>query len=402
MPHFKYLIIGGGMTGDSAVRGIREIDPSGSIAILGAETHPPYNRPPLSKGLWMGKPKERIWRGTDKFNVELYLGRTAKALDPQAKEVTDESGEHYTYDKLLIATGGAPRKLPFGDEQIIYFRTLNDYERLKALADSRQRFLVIGGGFIGSEIAAALSRNGKEVVMAFPEKGIGARSYPTDLYEFLNQFYTDKGVRVLPGALVTGVEKRGEHSAVTLQDVETGQTTEELVDGVVAGLGILPNLELAKGAGLALEDGILVDENLRTSQPDVYAAGDVAAFYNPSLDKRMRVEHEDNANTGGLLAGKAMAGKPEPYLKLPFFFSDLFELGYEAVGELRPDYEVFSDWSEPFKKGVLYTLKEGRVRGVLLWNVWGQVDAARALIAERGPFKASDLKGRLPAASSKD
>jgi NADPH-dependent 2,4-dienoyl-CoA reductase/sulfur reductase-like enzyme len=142
----------------------------------------------------------------------------------------------------------------------------------------------------------------------------------------------------------------------------------------------------------------VVDEFLRTSSPDVYTAGDVANFYNPDLDKRLRVEHEDNANTMGLLAGRNMVGAAEPYHHLPFFYSDLFELGYEAVGEVDARLETVADWKDLGREGVVYYLREGRVRGVLLWNVWGQVDAARRLIAEPGPFEAEDLKGRLPEA----
>jgi NADPH-dependent 2,4-dienoyl-CoA reductase/sulfur reductase-like enzyme len=150
-------------------------------------------------------------------------------------------------------------------------------------------------------------------------------------------------------------------------------------------------------AGLEVDNGIVVDEALRTSHPDIYAAGDVAAFYNPALDQRIRVEHEDNANTMGQVAGRSMAGATVTYDHLPFFYSDLFELGYEAVGELNAKLEIIADWQEPYRKGVVYYLQGGRVRGVLLWDIWGQVDAARALIAEAGPFQAENLKGRLPA-----
>ena len=169
-----------------------------------------------------------------------------------------------------------------------------------------------------------------------------------------------------------------------------------LVDGVVAGIGIQPNVELAQTAGLQVENGIIVDEFLRSSHPDIYAAGDVAAFYNPALGKRIRVEHEDNANTMGRQAGRSMAGVSEPFHHLPFFYSDLFDLGYEAVGELDSRHEIVADWKEPNKEGVIYYMQSGRVRGVLLWNVWKQVDAARKLIVEPGPFRADDLKGRLP------
>ena len=157
-------------------------------------------------------------------------------------------------------------------------------------------------------------------------------------------------------------------------------------------------MALAEQAGLAVEDGILVDEHLRTSQEAIYAAGDVARFPNPALGRRVRVEHEDNANTMGAAAGRNMAGAARPYTHLPFFYSDLFDLGYEAVGDLDAGLETVADWKEPHREGVVYYLGDGRVRGVLLWNVWEQVDAARRLIAEPGPFRAQDLPGRLPAA----
>jgi 3-phenylpropionate/trans-cinnamate dioxygenase ferredoxin reductase component len=398
MPNYTYLIVGGGMTAAAAVQGIREVDPGGPIGLLSAEGHPPYDRPPLSKKLWKGKPLESIWRHTDERpGVTLHLGRTARHLDLQNKRVTDEQGSVYGYDKLLLATGGTPRRLPFGGEEIIYFRTLDDYQRLRDLTRQGRRFAVIGGGFIGSEVAAALAMNGKEVVMAFPEEGIGRRTFPSDLAQFLNDFYRQKGVEVLAEELVAGLETRGSRHVLTVRNAQ-GQGEREIeADGVVAGIGIQPNVELARAAGLEVEDGIRVDASLRTSHPDVYAAGDVANFYNPALDKRLRVEHEDNANTMGRLAGQAMAGRAVAYDHLPFFYSDLFELGYEAVGEVDSRLETVADWKEPHRKGVVYYLRDGRVRGVLLWNVWEQVDAARKLIAEPGPFRPENLKGRLPA-----
>src|SRR5205814_10698378 len=165
----------------------------------------------------------------------------------------------------------------------------------------------------------------------------------------------------------------------------------------LAGLGIVPGVELAEQAGLRVDNGIVVDEACRTSQIDIYAAGDVANFTNPALRARLRVEHEDNANTMGRTAGLNMAGRATPYHHLPFFYSDLFELGYEAVGDVDARLETVADWKEAFHEGVVYYMKDGRVRGVLLWNTWGQVDHARALIAEPGPFKPQGLKGRLPA-----
>src|SRR5437867_438951 len=299
---YPYLIVGGGMTADAAARAIREADPKAPIGLISAEAHPPYNRPPLSKALWKGDAESSIWRGTDQAGVDLLLGRRVTAIDAAARTVTDNTAQVLRFGKLLLATGGTPRRLSLGTDQVIYYRTYDDYRRLRELAGHDLRFAVIGGGFIGSEIAAALR----------------------------------------------------------------------------------------------VDNGIVVAEWLRTTRPEIYAAGDVANFPSAALGRHVRVEHEDAANTMGRAAGLAMAGQGAPYTHLPFFYSDLFELGYEAVGDTDARLETVADWKEPFREGVVYYLKEGRVRGVLLWNTWGQVDAARALIAERGPLAARDLKGRLP------
>ncbi|HEY3387947.1 MAG TPA: FAD-dependent oxidoreductase, partial [Prolixibacteraceae bacterium] len=281
---------------------------------------------------------------------------------------------------------------PFGDEHFIYYRTLSDYRRLRELTNTGKRFAVIGGGFIGSEIAAALAMNGKEVVMIFPDKNIGERIFPHPLAQFVSDYYKQKGIEVLPGEKITGLEiLNRQHVLIT----STGRKIT--VDGVVAGLGIEPNTELAQKAGIEVDKGIIVDEYLRTSSPDIFAAGDVAEFFNPALGNRLRVEHEDNANTMGRTVGWNMAGRSESYDHLPFFYSDLFDLGYEAVGDVDSKLETFADWKRPNEEGVIYYLKNNRVRGVLLWNVWEQVEAARKLIAEPGPFTSKNLVGRLPA-----
>jgi len=390
MKHYKYLVIGGGLAGDAAVRGIRELDAEGSIGMISMEPDPPYTRPSLSKSLWKGRPMEKIWRNTQNLGAELHVGRKVTQLDPLKKCARDEKGDEYTFDKILLATGGSPNRLPFGDGNIIYFRDLQDYRRLRALSERGEKFLVIGGGFIGSEIAAALTMVGKKTIMVFPEETIGANIFPNDLSYYLNDYYRQKGVEVVKNDVVVSLEENG--SRITVR-TRTGRAFE--VDGVVAGIGIRPNLELAKQSGLQVENGIVVNEHLLTSAPDVFAAGDVANFCHSALGKRVRVEHEDNAIKMGKLAGRNMAGADESYTHVPMFFSDLFELGYEAVGELHSRMETVTDWQEAFNKGVIYYLENGRVRGVLLWNVWKQVDNARALMAETGPFKAADLKGRL-------
>lgn len=392
MPHYRYLIIGAGMTAAAAAKGIRELDGNGAIGIVGAEHHPPYARPPLSKKLWQGKPLDSIWYGTEELGVTLQRGRRIIALDPDRREARDEQGETYTYERLLIATGGTPRRLPFGGDDIVYFRTLDDYLLLRSQADRGERFVVIGGGFIGSEIAASLAMIGKKVTMLFPEDTVCQRVFPADLAAFVNGYYREKGVELLAGETATDVRRNGDGLTVT-----TSGGRSLTADGVVAGLGIVPNKELATLAELPVENGITVDEQLRAGRPDIFAAGDVASFQNPLLGARIRVEHEDNALVMGRQAGRNMAGANEPYRHLPFFYSDLFDLGYEAVGELDSRLETVADWKAPFREGVVYYLREERVRGVLLWNIFEKVDGARRLIAEPGPFSREKLKGRLPA-----
>ncbi|MGH9697126.1 MAG: FAD-dependent oxidoreductase, partial [Bryobacteraceae bacterium] len=175
MKNYQYLIIGGGMTAAAAVDGIREVDSTGSIGLISMESDPPYNRPPLSKGLWKGDSVDGIWRKPKGKASDLHLNHAIKAIIPKEKRAIDYQGNVFTYGKLLLAPGGTPRRLPFDDDQIIYFRTLADYRRLRALTEKRERFAVIGGGFIGSEIAAALAMNGKKVTMIFPGHEIGER-----------------------------------------------------------------------------------------------------------------------------------------------------------------------------------------------------------------------------------
>jgi 3-phenylpropionate/trans-cinnamate dioxygenase ferredoxin reductase subunit len=378
---YTYLIVGGGMAADAAAHGIRELDPDATIGLISSEPDPPYKRPPLSKKLWTGKPLDSIWLETDQLGVNLYLGRTARLLDLQHKRVVDDRGAEYDFDKLLLATGVTPRRLPVGGHWITYFRTLKDYQRLRQEAERGKRFAVIGGGFIGSEIAAALAMSGKQVVMIFPDPDVGSRLFPAGLAGFLTDYYQEHGVEVLAHSEVTDVVMRGNRFTVKTRDRVAATTREIEVDGIVAGIGAEPNVDLAQTAGLAVDNGIVVDPFLRTSHPDVYAAGDVAAYWQSALGQRRRVEHEDNATTMGRLAGRAMAGEREPYEHLPFFYSDMFDLGYEAVGDVDSRLEIAAEWEEPNRKGVLTYRGEGRVRGVLLWDVWDQVESARDLIA---------------------
>src|SRR5256886_1976723 len=208
MPDYTYLMVGGGMTADAAAQALHEADPAGSIGLISAEPHPPYDRPPLSKALWKGEPEEKIWRKTAATGAALHLGRRITALDPRARSVTDDRGTVYRYQKLLLATGGVPRRLPLKTDQIIYFRTLDDYRRLRALASQSVRFAVIGGGFIGSEVAAALRMQQRDVTMLVPEAGLGARAFPAGLVALLPGSYRANGRHLPMGEGVAGVPPR--------------------------------------------------------------------------------------------------------------------------------------------------------------------------------------------------
>ena len=232
--------------------------------------------------------------------------------------------------------------------------------------------------------------NGLKVSLIFPGACIGDRIYPRPLANFLNVYFRRHGVDVRFNERVERIERRTDKLIVR---TDTNGSLE--VDTVVTGIGIEPNADLAKSSGLSVGNGIMVNEMLRTSDPDVYAAGDVANFPCRALQKRLRIEHEDNAAATGRIAGHNMAGRSEPYRHLPFFYSDLFDLGYEAVGEIDSRMEVVEDWLQKFHKGVIYYLADNRVRGVLLWNVWGLLDAARDLIASRREQQPRELVARL-------
>jgi NADPH-dependent 2,4-dienoyl-CoA reductase/sulfur reductase-like enzyme len=357
------------MTAHAAARAIREADPAAGIGMLGDEPVGPYARPPLSKALWTGQEEGTIWLPPVE-GLTLRTGAAVAAIDPPARRVRLRSGEEVGYERLLLATGGSPRRVAAWGDGVVYFRTLADQRRLRALP-AGSRVVVVGGGFIGSELAASLTSAGYQVTLVFPEDGIGARLFPRDLSDHVTREYTRRGVHVRPSERVLGVTAQADRSIVALAGGEVS------ADAVVAGLGLVPGTALAEGAGLTVDDGVVVDELLRTSHPEIWAAGDVARF--PSvLGGKVRVEHEDNAITMGRHAGLSMAGAGEPYRHLPFFYSDLFDAGYEAVGRIDARLEVVAEWEEPFRKGVLEYRDGGRVVGVLTWGIFGRMEEARA------------------------
>ncbi len=395
---YTYIIIGGGLAGASAVEGIRERDRIGGILLIGSEKHLPYDRPPLSKKLWFGKKKvEDIFLHDQKFydqqGVTLSQGVTVAAIEPQQKAVTTTAGTRYQYNKLLIATGGIPRVLPVpgGDlEGVCYYRYLDDYLKLRRELSEGKSAVVIGGGFIGSEMAAALALNKINVTMIFPDQYLVSRVFPEYLGRALLNRFIARGINVLAGEKPASFSQKGARIVT-----RTGSGREVESDVVIAGVGIAPSLDLPRKAGLQTANGIIVDEYLRASLPDIFAAGDVAFFPYGALGKQTRVEHWDNAITQGKWAGRNMAGAREPYTHLPYFFSDLFEFGYEAVGEVDAQLETVADWQKENDTGVIYYLKDGKIRGAMMCNVWDKVETARKLILKGEQVTKESLRGLI-------
>jgi 3-phenylpropionate/trans-cinnamate dioxygenase ferredoxin reductase subunit len=394
---YSYIIIGAGLAGASAVEGIRQIDQRGSILLLGAETDLPYDRPPLSKQLWTGgKTVAEIVLHDEAFYrtnaVDVRLGVEATHIDPAAHTIRDSQDNAYQYERLLLATGGTPRRLniPGGDlNGITYYRTLHDYRELHAAAVEGKSVLVVGGGFIGSEMAASLRTNKLAVTMIFPSPWLVSRVFPESLGRYLTEQYRAKGVEVLAGDVPVSIQRDGDQYVT-----RTRVGREVRTDLVVAGIGIAPNIALAQSARLATGDGVIVNEFLQTSAPDIYASGDIAHFPEAGFGPR-RLEHWDNAVSQGKHAGRNMAGAREPFTYIPFFFSDMFEFGYEAVGDIDSRLTTFADWQEENKTGVIYYLDGERLRGAMMCNVWGKVDAARALIQKAQPVSAASLRGAI-------
>jgi NADPH-dependent 2,4-dienoyl-CoA reductase/sulfur reductase-like enzyme len=395
---FMYIIVGGGLAGTSAIEGIRELDKKGSILLIAGEKHLPYDRPPLSKKLWFGKKKvEEIFLHDEKFydqnGITVKTGTRVTSLDAPKKIVVDHKDNTYGFKKLLLATGGVPRTLPIPGgnlEGICYYRYLDDYLRIRQEASAGKSAVVIGGGFIGSEIAAALNINKVDVTMIFPDPYLVNRVFPEYLGRAIQDQYRSRGIKILADEQPSVFSKNAnKFTTYTL----SGKKIES--DMVIVGIGIAPYLDLARNAGLQTANGIIVDEYLKTSLPDIYAAGDNAFFPYQALGKQTRIEHWDNALNQGKWAGRNMAGAREPFTYMPYFFSDLFEFGYEAVGEVDARLETFADWQKENDTGVIYYLKDGKVRGAMMCNVWEKVEAARTLIRKGETMTPEKLRGAI-------
>ena len=392
--HYRYVVVGAGMAADAAAHGIRDRDEEGSIAILGEEPTVPFPRPALSKKLWTDPDftvENTALDTVGETDAALHLETRVVAVDPARHEVRTEDGRTIRYERLLVATGGHPRTLPDlppGD-RVLYYRSLSDYQRLRGLVSDRPHVAVVGGGYIGSEIAAALVQQGCRVTLLHPDDVLGAPMFPAALAEAFERRFTDAGVEVRGGAQVTG----GTETTVGVRlELSDGGSVE--ADVAVVGLGIEPATSFLDGVvDLAEDGGVLVDEHLRTSVEDVWAAGDVATYPDPILG-RTRVEHVDGATAMGETAGRILAGSGEAYAHTPMFYSDVLDLGYQAVGTLDSSLETFVDEVEG--GAVVYYLSSTEVVGVLLWDLDDGVEDAKALLARHTrPADPADLAGTI-------
>ncbi len=394
---YDYVIVGAGMAGDAAARGVRELDASGSIAVIGREPTAPVTRPALTKDLWNDPAfaLDQVWlRTAEETAAELLLGASVIGIDPAARTVTTDTGLTLGYGALLLATSGHPRQIGVEESgRVLYFRTVRDYERLRDLSGGGQHVIVVGGGYIGTELAAALVRNDTRVTLVYPQPTLTAAIFPAGLAAHVERMYADAGVELVAGARVERGASDADGVQVTLDDGR-----ELSADAVVVGAGIAVETGVAERAGLAVGDGIVVDDHLRTSDPHVWAAGDVAQYPDRILGRR-RVEHVDNATAMGRQAGRNLAGADEPYDHTPFFYSDLFDAGYEAVGRLDASLTTVEDWhggsQDPYEAGVVYYVDGEGVAGVLLWNVWDATDKAREVIARQQDVSPSALRGLI-------
>lgn len=396
---YPYVIVGGGVAGASAVEGIRAHDREGPILLVSQENHPPYRRPPLSKDLWLGKGTldqlalrdDGWWR---EQGVDLQLRREIVELDAAGRTLWDDRGVAIGFGKLLLATGGRPRILDVPGatlEGVHYYRTLEDFLWFERNLHRFEHVLVVGAGFVGLELAAGLAHQDRRVTVIYPDEYPLRRVLPRDLGLFVAEEYRRRGVEMISGERIVAFE---DSRGALVARAQSGHYADAHL--VVVGAGIVPQTDLADAAGLDTGNGIVVDEFGRTSHPDVFAAGDVAEYPAPALGRRTRTEHWDHAEHHGRAVGANMAGAERPYDHLPMFWSDLFDLGFEAVGDVDPRLTVEEAWNDLYRQGIVFYLEDEVVRGALLWNRFGLVDWARDLIREGRPMSVEERAARVP------
>jgi 3-phenylpropionate/trans-cinnamate dioxygenase ferredoxin reductase subunit len=381
----RLVVVGGGLAGGTAVTEIRERGFDGSVVLVGQEPHLPYERPPLSKGYLMGNdPLEQAFVHEQPWyadhDVDLRLGTPVSAIDLSAKTVT-VGDEGLDFDKLLLATGCSPRRLPAADDSgvpVHYLRTIEDSERIRAALQPGTRVGIIGAGWIGLEVASAARNADCAVTVVESADKPLLRVLGPEVADVFAGLHREHGVDLRTGASISDIGMGDGHGVVALQD---GSSFD--VDLLVVGVGVLPNTELAESAGLEVSNGVVVDERLRASHPDVYAAGDVASAYHPLLGSHVRVEHWDNAIAQGRSAGRNLAGGEEVFDQLPYFFTDQYDLGIEYVGHVGPDGydEVVLRGDVEGRVFTAFWLRGGEVLAGMHANDWDAIDHVRRIVS---------------------
>jgi 3-phenylpropionate/trans-cinnamate dioxygenase ferredoxin reductase subunit len=379
-------IVGAGLAGATAAQSLRDEGFDGQVVLLGEEPHRPYERPPLSKEYLQGKsPLDKVFVHPEgwyaEHEVDLRLGVTATALDLQARRLLTSEGDGVRYDSLLIATGSTPRRLtlPGSDlDGVLYLRRLEDSDRIRAALAGTPRVVIVGAGWIGLETAAAARVAGLSVTVLEQAEAPLARILGSRMSSVFSGLHRDNGVDLRCGVGIS--ELTGTSGHVTGVRLSDGTLVE--ADLVLVGVGISPETGLAETAGLEVGNGITVDEHLRTSDPAVFAAGDVADAYHPLLGHRLRVEHWANARRQGAVAARSMLGQDAAYARLPYFFSDQFDLGMEYTGYVDPSSveDVVVRGDLPGRRFVAFWLVDGQVRAGMSVNVWDATEAVEQLI----------------------
>ena len=387
-----YLIVGGGVAGGHAVFEIRKRDKSGTILVVNEEDQLPYDRPPLSKEYLARKKKRReLFFRADSYyprkKVEVLREHRVKSIDASHRNITLDDGREIPYRSMLLATGGRVRKLevPGSDlEGIYYLRTLQDCDIIRKAASGSKTVAIVGGGFIGCEVTATLRSKGLKVTLVEVSSHLLSAAIDEETSEWIREYHSKKGVDVLTNASVSGfIGKNGRVNGVELK---TGKVIP--AEFVVVGIGIIPNTELGENAGLKVDKGLVVDEYLKTSDHNIYAAGDIARFYSPIFKRYLRVEHVDVAQRQGTAAGANMAGRKRAFDELPYFFSNQFDLEINAYGDLSQHTTVVRRGQMDAKTGFIQFYFDGpTLNGILSVNAdWNEIERAKTLILMRKDF----------------
>jgi 3-phenylpropionate/trans-cinnamate dioxygenase ferredoxin reductase component len=393
----NFIIVGGGLAGAIAAGTLREEGFDETITLLGEEPHRPYERPPLSKDYLQGKvDRDSIFAHPEPWyadhTVELRLGTPMTSLDPAARTITTASGAQLGYDKLLLTTGSTPRRLsvPGADlDGVQYLRSVDDSERIKAGFAQAHRVAIIGAGWIGLETAAAARNAGLDVTLLERSELPLLHVLGPETAPIFADLHRDHGVDLRTQVAVA--ELTGRNGAVTGVILSDGSRID--ADMVLVGVGITPNTQLAAQAGLDVDNGILVDEHLRTSDPNIFAAGDVANAYNPRLGRHIRVEHWANARRQGATAGKAMLGQAAVDARPSYFFTDQYDLSMEYTGDIGPsgyDQVIFRRHADP-RQLIVFWLQKQRVQAGMNINIWDVADDIERLVQSPHPAITDDL-----------